>query len=64
MKRILDCQASDFKAMNREELLAAIGSDRIISLEPGEYELSGAEGFGTAAVKAGTGTPVMTVLNW
>ena len=25
MKRILDCQASDFKAMNREELLAAIG---------------------------------------
>ena len=25
MKRILDCQASDFKSMNREELLAAIG---------------------------------------
>ena len=26
MKRILDCRSSDFKAMNREELLAAIGS--------------------------------------
>ena len=26
MKRILDCQASDFKTMSKEELLYAIGS--------------------------------------
>ena len=26
MKRILDCHASDFKAMNRDQLLEAIGS--------------------------------------
>ena len=37
------------KVTNVDELIAAIGSDRIISLEPGEYELSAAEDFGTAS---------------
>ncbi|MBQ2961232.1 MAG: right-handed parallel beta-helix repeat-containing protein [Oscillospiraceae bacterium] len=37
------------KVSNVDELLAAIGSDRVICLEPGKYELSAAEGFGTAS---------------
>ena len=37
------------KVSNVDELIAAIGSDRVICLDSGEYELSAAEGFGTAS---------------
>lgn len=37
------------KVSNVDELLAAIGSDRVISLEPGEYELSAAKDFGVSS---------------
>ena len=37
------------KVSNVDELIAAIGSDRVIYLESGKYELSAAEGFGIAS---------------
>jgi len=42
-------ELSIIKVSNVDELIAAIGSDRVISLESGEYELSAAEGYGTAS---------------
>ena len=62
MKRILDCQASDFKSMNREELLAAIGEaeGRRRSRHRAHDRLAGAERLhrqlpGRCALRRGLG---------